>query len=211
MWPGRHARGRHRQSVVQLQCAARLRRRARVQPRRSANRPHSAAGSVRQSVFRRPQARPPVHGCEPVALSAPSRNTRRCSRLNACHGNATTKEFHMLLRVPRAAALMGILSIAAGSQISAAASSAEILLAQGQSAPQPQNVESSIATLRQRLQITPAQEAQFNAVANVMRENARTEGSALQQPPAGATAVDDLRAYIRYSEVELAGLKKMLP
>jgi len=117
----------------------------------------------------------------------------------------------MLLRVPRAAALMGILSIAAGSQISAAASSVEILLAQGQSAPQPQNVESSIATLRQRSQITPAQEAQFNAVANVMRENARTEGSALQQPPAGATAVDDLRAYIRYSEVELAGLKKMLP
>ena len=47
--------------------------------------------------------------------------------------------------------------------------------------------------------------------ANAMRENARAEASAPQQPPAGATAVDDLRAYIRYSEVELAGLKKMLP
>jgi len=48
-------------------------------------------------------------------------------------------------------------------------------------------------------------------VANAMRENARAEASVPQQPPAGATAVDDLRAYIRYSEVELAGLKKMLP
>jgi protein CpxP len=117
----------------------------------------------------------------------------------------------MLFRLAKAAGLMGLLAIAASSQISAAASAEEILLAQGQPVPQPQNVETSIATLRQRLQITPAQEAQFNAVANVMRENARAEASAPQQPPAGATAVDDLRAYIRYSEVELAGLKKMLP
>ena len=44
-----------------------------------------------------------------------------------------------------------------------------------------------------------------------MRENARAEASAPQQPPANATAVDDLRAFIRYSEVELGGLRKMLP
>jgi periplasmic protein CpxP/Spy len=117
----------------------------------------------------------------------------------------------MLLGLARAAGLMGVLTIAAGSQISAAASAAEVLLAQGQPAPQPQNVEANISTLHQRLQITPAQEAQFTAVANAMRENARAEAGAPQQPPAGATAVDDLRAYIRYSEVELAGLKKMLP
>jgi hypothetical protein len=119
-------------------------------------------------------------------------------------------ELRMLLRIARAAAVTGILSIVSGSQIPPAANAAELLLAQGQPVPQPQNVESSIATLHQRLQITPAQEAQFNAVANVMRENARAEASVPQQPPAGATAVDDLRAYIRYSEVELAGLKKML-
>jgi periplasmic protein CpxP/Spy len=117
----------------------------------------------------------------------------------------------MLFRLAKAAALMGLLTIAVGSQTSAAASAAEILLAQGQPVPQAQNVETNIATLHQRLQVTPAQEVQFNAVANVMRENARAEASAPQQPPAGATAVDDLRAYIRYSEVELAGLKKMLP
>ena len=48
-------------------------------------------------------------------------------------------------------------------------------------------------------------------VANVMRENARAEASAPAQPPANATAVDDLRAFIRYSEVELAGYKRLLP
>jgi hypothetical protein len=85
------------------------------------------------------------------------------------------------------------------------------LLAQGQPVPQPQNVEANISILHQRLQIAPAQEGQFAAVANAMRENARAEASAPQQTQAGATAVDDLRAYIRYSEVELAGLKKMLP
>jgi periplasmic protein CpxP/Spy len=90
------------------------------------------------------------------------------------------------------------------------------LLAQAQPAqPQPaqtrQNVEANIAELRKKLQITSAQEAQFNAVAAVMRDNARLEASAPQQPPANATALDDLRAYIKYSELELAGLKKMLP
>jgi hypothetical protein len=104
------------------------------------------------------------------------------------------------------AAMLGGLLSAAGT------SRGDVLLAQAQpGAQQPQNVEANIATLRQRLQITPAQEGQFNAVANVMRENARAEAGAPQQPPAGASAVDDLRAYIRYSEVELAGLKKMLP
>jgi len=87
----------------------------------------------------------------------------------------------------------------------------QILLAQAQPAQPRQNVEASISELHQRLQITPAQEAQFGAVANVMRENARAETSAPQQPPANASAVDDLRAFIRYSEIEITGLKKMLP
>ena len=60
------------------------------------------------------------------------------------------------------------------------------------------------------MQITAAQEAQFNAVAAVMRDNARLEASVPQQP-ANSTAVDDLRAYIKYTELELGGLKKMLP
>ena len=107
--------------------------------------------------------------------------------------------------------LFGCLSIAAGPQIAPAGMPPEVLLAQAQPPAQPQNVEANIASLRQRLQITPAQEAQFNAVANVMRQNARAEASAPQPPPANASAIDHLRAEIQYDEVELAGMKRFLP
>jgi hypothetical protein len=86
-----------------------------------------------------------------------------------------------------------------------------VVLAQGRPNPPPPDVETSIASLHQRLQITPAQEAPFSAVANVLRANARAEATAPHQPPANASAVDELRAEIQYDEVELAGLKRLLP
>jgi protein CpxP len=85
----------------------------------------------------------------------------------------------------------------------------QILLAQAQPAQPRQNVEANIAELRQKLQITPAQEPQFNAVAAVMQDNAKLEASA-PPAPANASAIDDLRAFIKYSELELTGLKRML-
>jgi hypothetical protein len=85
-----------------------------------------------------------------------------------------------------------------------------VMLAQARPSPPP-DVEANIASLRQRLQITPAQEAPFNAVANVLRANARAEASAPNQAPTNASAVDELRAEIQYDEVELSGLKKLLP
>lgn len=118
----------------------------------------------------------------------------------------------MSRRCVAAAGFLACLTIAAGSEIAAAGVPAQVLLAQAQPAPaQPQNIEANIASLHQRLQITPAQEPQFNAVANVMRENARAEASAPAQPAANATAIDDLRAFIKYSEVELAGYRRLLP
>ena len=107
--------------------------------------------------------------------------------------------------------LFGCLSIAASPQIATAGMPPEVLLVQAQPPAQPQNVETNITSLHQRLQITPAQEAQFNAVANVMRQNARAEASAPQAPPANASAVDQLRAEIQYDEVELTGMKRLLP
>jgi len=76
--------------------------------------------------------------------------------------------------------------------------------------PPPPDVEASIASLHQKLQITPAQEAPFSALANVLRANARAEATAPHQPAANASAVDELRAEIQYDEVELAGLKRLL-
>ena len=88
---------------------------------------------------------------------------------------------------------------------------AGIVLAQARPAPQPPNVEANIANLHRTLQITPAQEGAFDAFANVMRGNERAEASAPHQPAANASAVDELRAEIQYDEVELAGLKRLLP
>jgi LTXXQ motif family protein len=116
-------------------------------------------------------------------------------------------------------AIVGVLSVtlvAASSQSGLAGRQQDagprVLLTQARpTAPPPPNVEANISGLHQKLQITAAQEAQFNTVANVMRDNARSEASAPQRPAANATAVDDLRVYIQYGELELAGLKKLLP
>ena len=86
-----------------------------------------------------------------------------------------------------------------------------VMLAQARPSPPPPNIEASNASLHQRLQITPAQEAPFGAVANAIRANARAEATAPHQPTANASAVDELRAEIQYDEMELAGLKKLLP
>jgi hypothetical protein len=86
-----------------------------------------------------------------------------------------------------------------------------VVLAQARPNPPPPNIEASITSLHQRLQITPAQEAPFGAVANAIRANARAEATAPHQPAANASAVDELRAEIQYDEMELAGLKKLLP
>ena len=110
-----------------------------------------------------------------------------------------------------AVGLLDCAMIEASAQIAAAGMPPEVFLVQARPPAQPPNVEANIASLHQRLQITPAQEAQFNAVANVMRQNARTEASAPHAPPANASAVDFLRAEIQYGETELAGMRRFLP
>jgi protein CpxP len=85
-----------------------------------------------------------------------------------------------------------------------------VLLVQAPSAAAPaQNVEANIAQLHQRLQITPAQEPRFAALANVMRANARMTPAS--PPAANPSAVDDLRVAIQVGAQELDGLKRLLP
>jgi uncharacterized membrane protein YqiK len=107
---------------------------------------------------------------------------------------------------------LGCVTIATGYQITSAGVPPEVLLPQAPPQPpaQPLNVEAKITSLHQRLQITPAQEAQFNALADIMRQNARAEASA-PPPPANAGAIESLRAEIQYDEMELAGMKRFLP
>jgi LTXXQ motif family protein len=75
-------------------------------------------------------------------------------------------------------------------------------------APAP-NIEANIAQLRQRLQITPAQEPRFAALANVMRQNSRMMPNA--PPPTNLNPIQGLRFAIQAGEQELVGLKRMLP
>lgn len=81
-----------------------------------------------------------------------------------------------------------------------------LLLAQAP-APAP-NLEANIAQLHQQLQITSAQEQQFEALANIMRQNARMTPSA---PPANPTAVEGLRLAIQYGQQEIDGMRRLLP
>jgi|GEM_PF-1591030 protein CpxP len=83
-----------------------------------------------------------------------------------------------------------------------------LILAQAP-APQPPNVEANIAQLHQRLAITPAQEPQFSALANIMRQNARMMPAG--PPPANLNAVDGLRLAIQYGQQEIDGMRRMLP
>ena len=83
-----------------------------------------------------------------------------------------------------------------------------LMLVQAPAAPGP-SVEANIAQLRQRLMITPAQEPQFAALANVVRQNARMMPAA--PPPPNAGAVQDLRLAIQYGQQELDGMRRLLP
>src|SRR5271169_2905575 len=74
-----------------------------------------------------------------------------------------------------------------------------LLLAQGP--PPAPNIEANIAQLHQRLQITPAQEPRFEALANVMRQNARMVPNA--PPPTNLDPIQGLRSAIQTGEQEL--------
>jgi periplasmic protein CpxP/Spy len=83
-----------------------------------------------------------------------------------------------------------------------------IVLAQAPVGQAP-NVEANIANLHQRLAIAPAQEPRFEALANVMRENARMFAS--MPPPSNPNAVEGLRLAIQYGQADINGMKRMLP
>jgi LTXXQ motif family protein len=73
-------------------------------------------------------------------------------------------------------------------------------------------VEARIKSLHDGLKITAAQEPQWQAVADVMRENARAVGALIEEREAKAkteTAVDDLHAYSAIADAHAAGIKKL--
>jgi protein CpxP len=74
-------------------------------------------------------------------------------------------------------------------------------------------VEARIKELHEKLKITPAQEDQWNAVAQVMRENAQEMDAlikARKEKAGKMTAVEDLKDYSAFADARAAGVKKLV-
>jgi periplasmic protein CpxP/Spy len=75
-------------------------------------------------------------------------------------------------------------------------------------------VEARIAQLHRELKITPEQQPQWDALAQVMRDNAQQMETALKaraQTVSTGTAVDDLHSYEVIADAHADGLKKFVP
>jgi hypothetical protein len=74
-----------------------------------------------------------------------------------------------------------------------------------------ESLDERIASLHTRLQITPAEETDWNAVAQVMRDNeARMQGmiaARKAEPAHHVDALEDLRNYERFTQAHVDGLK----
>jgi hypothetical protein len=77
-----------------------------------------------------------------------------------------------------------------------------------------ETVEQRIANLHAELKITPAEEAKWNSVAQVMRENAaameKLAAAKTQQAPSSMTAVEDLKGYEKFAQAHVTGLKSLV-
>jgi periplasmic protein CpxP/Spy len=72
--------------------------------------------------------------------------------------------------------------------------------------------EQRIAYLHQQLKITPAQEQQWNAFADVMRSNGATMANLYQQRQAATSqsALDDMKQYSDIAQAHADGMKKLV-
>jgi hypothetical protein len=75
-------------------------------------------------------------------------------------------------------------------------------------------IEARIANLHRQLHITAAQEPQWSAVAQAMRDSAHAVGDLVKERQAKSvrmTAVDDLHSYEAIADAHADGLKKLIP
>lgn len=78
----------------------------------------------------------------------------------------------------------------------------------------PDVVEQRIASLRRRLHITSSQETAWNAVAQAMRDNAKTLNTLIRERAAKSgtmNAVQDLQSYQQIAQAHVDGLKMLVP
>jgi periplasmic protein CpxP/Spy len=96
----------------------------------------------------------------------------------------------------------------------AAASSSETTAAPAAEAPSPSSIESRIDEMHRQLKITPAEKSQWDAVAEVMRENAQAMEALQKQRAADGKSMDAVGVVKSYAEVVQAhedGIMKFIP
>ena len=89
----------------------------------------------------------------------------------------------------------------------------QTVAATGATETKGETVEQRITNLHTALAITPAEETQWNSVAQAMRENAaamdKLAASNRTTPPQNMTAVQDLKSYQEYAQAHVDGLKNL--
>ncbi|OIR00366.1 hypothetical protein GALL_176190 [mine drainage metagenome] len=117
-----------------------------------------------------------------------------------------------LIRAVSAAVLLAPLAVAAPALAAEQAPQATAGKATHAMKKQESRVETRIATLHKELRITPAQEAQWNAVAQIMRDDVKTHDDLVAAKHAKAatmSATDDLNAYAEIAQAHADGVKKL--
>jgi periplasmic protein CpxP/Spy len=122
-----------------------------------------------------------------------------------------------LLRSVAIAALMGTTMLAAPLS---AARAEQTVAAQNQAAAgamtetKGETVEQRITNLHAALKITPEQDANWNNVAQAMRENAaamdKLIATSRTTAPQSMTAVEDLKVYQQFAQAHVDGLKNLI-
>ena len=124
-------------------------------------------------------------------------------RTNLVHSLAHSVAFVALLSVPLVAAPLTMVN-AQAQATPAAANPADT---------KGETVEQRITNLHTALKITPAEETQWNGVAQAMRENAAAMDKLLATkrttPPQNMTAVQDLQTYQQFAQAHVDGLKNL--
>ena len=121
-----------------------------------------------------------------------------------------------IVRSVAIAALMGATMLATPF---AAARAEQTVAPQNQAAAEAtqtkgETVEQRITNLHSALKITPAEDAQWNAVAQAMRQNAVSMDTLVASnrttPPQNMTAVEDLKTYQKFAQAHVDGLKNLI-
>jgi len=119
-------------------------------------------------------------------------------------------------RALTAATVLGAIALAGPAALAADATDAAgpgIVAPAAKPAP-IDHINQRIVSLHDKLRITPAQEAQWSATAQAMRDNAKTMDALIKERSAAGktmTAVDDLVSYEKLAAAHESGLKAFIP